>query len=223
MTLTLSDAVDDLFGRKKTDSGRLDRLASYCVEAFARAGLQGVQGGKADEVGIRGLGRQKDWDLAYVLADKPRLLVSLKSILKNLSGVVPNRLDDLMGEAANVQQLSPEIVIGYVVLIDEAEDSPRRDGDGTWIDHFKGNLDRIAIRKAPLWNQGLLEAVWLVRIDSRKPPGQRVVDTHSADAEGTNFFKALIDELYLREPTLRPGTEQPPTKRKSKARSPGIL
>jgi hypothetical protein len=77
----------------------------------------------ANEVGIRGLGRQKDWDLAYVLAGKPRLLVSLKSILKNLAGTVPNRLDDLMGEAANVQQLSPEIVIGYVVIMDEKEDS----------------------------------------------------------------------------------------------------
>ena len=84
-----------------------------------------------------GLGRQKDWDLAYVLADKPRLLVSLKSILRNLAGTVPNRLDDLMGEVANVQQLSPEIVVGYVVIMDEKEDSFRRDGSGTWIDHFQ--------------------------------------------------------------------------------------
>ena len=222
MPLSLSDAVDDLFGRKKTDSGRLDRLASYCIEKFEQAGLKGVQGGKADEVGIRGLGRQKDWDLAFVLADKPRLLVSLKSILKNLSGVVPNRLDDLMGEAANVQQLSPEIVIGYVVLIDEAENSERKDKSGTWIDHFKSNLDRIAIRKAPLWNQGLLEAVWLIRIDSRKPPGHRVVDTSASDADGENFFKALIDELYLREPTLRPGSTLPAATRTAKAKRPPI-
>jgi hypothetical protein len=137
------------------------------------------------------------------LAEKPRLLVSLKSILRNLSGTVPNRLDDLMGEAANVQQLSPEIVIGYVVIMDEAGDSLRRDGK-TWIDHFRGNLDRIAIRRAPLWNQGLLEAVWLIRIDSRNSVGRRIVDTYSADAEGTGFFKALIDELYRREPHLRP-------------------
>jgi hypothetical protein len=222
MPVTLADAVDDLFGRATQDSGRLDKLAAYCVEMFAGTGLPGVRGGKADEVGIRGLGRQKDWDLAYVLAGKPRLLVSLKSILKNLKGVAPNRLDDLMGEAANVQQLSPEIVIGYVVLVDEADNSLRRGGPETWIDHFKSNLDRIAIRRAPLWNQGLLEAVWLVRIDSRKAPGQRVVDTYSADAEGANFFKALVDELYLREPTLRPGTETPPTRRPRKARSPNI-
>ena len=166
-------------------------------------GLPGLQGGKAEEVGIRGLGRQKDWDLAYVLAGKPRLLVSLKSILRNLAGTVPNRLDDLMGEVANVQQLSPEIVVGYVVIMDEKEDSLRRDGNGTWIDHFKTNIQKIAIRRAPLWNQGLIEGAWLIRIDSRKAMGQRVVNSIEAEREGQMFFKALLAELYLREPTLQ--------------------
>jgi hypothetical protein len=131
------------------------------------------------------------------------LLISLKSILKNLSGVVPNRLDDLMGEVANVQQLSPELVTGYVVIMDEAGNTSRRDGDGTWIDHFEANLRKIAIRRAPLWNQGLIEAAWLIRIDSRRRAGQRVIEATAADAEGVGFFRALLDELYLREPTLR--------------------
>jgi len=202
MSVTLSQAVDNLLSRQTQDSGRLNMLAQYCIEAFARAGLPGVRGGKADEVGIRGLGRQKDWDLAYVLAGKPRLLISLKSILKNLAGTVPNRLDDLMGEVANVQQLSPELVIGYVVIMDEAGNSKHRNG-GTWIDHFEGNLKKIAIRRAPLWNQGLLEGIWLIRIDSRLPKGQRLISSESADAAGTDFFRALLDELYLREPTLK--------------------
>jgi hypothetical protein len=137
MPVSLSDAVDDLLRRQTQDPGRLHLLAQFCIETFDREGLPGVRGGKADEVGIRGLGRQKDWDLDYVLVGKPRLLISLKSILKNLAGTVPNRLDDLMGEAANVQQLSPEIVIGYVVIMNEKEDSMRRDGSGTWSDHFE--------------------------------------------------------------------------------------
>jgi hypothetical protein len=207
---TLSDAVDDLLRRPTQDSGRLDLLAKFCVDAFEREGLPGVRGGKANEVGIRGLGRQKDWDLAYVLAGKPRLLISLKSILKNLAGTVPNRLDDLMGEAANVQQLSPEIVIGYVVIMDEHEDSQRRDGKGTWSDHFEANLRRIAIRRAPLWNQGLIEGAWLIRINSSHPAGQRVSNAVDMDAKGTTFFQALLDELYLREPTLRPIAAPPP-------------
>jgi hypothetical protein len=143
-----------------------------------------------------------------VLTDKPRLLISLKPILKNLAGTVPNRLDDLMGEAANVPQLSPEIVIGYVVIMDEAEDFMRRDGKGTWSDNFEANLRRIAIRRAPLWNQGLIEAAWLIRINSTRPKGQRILNALDMDARGTDFFQALLDELYLREPTLRP---VPPT------------
>lgn len=201
---SLPEAIDDLLRRPKSDSGRLDRLALYCIDEFAKHGLAGVRGGKADEVGIRGFGRQKDWDLAYVLADKPRLLVSLKSILKNLSGTVPNRLDDLMGEAANVQQLSPEVVIGYVVIVDQAEDSRRKADGRMWSDHFENSLRKIAIRRAPLWNQGLIEAIWLIRIDSRRPAGDRVTDTVDMDAKGTSFFRALLSELYLREPTLKP-------------------
>lgn len=204
--ITLPAVVDGLLARRKTDSGRLNVLAKYCIEAFDRAGLPGVRGGKADEVGIVGLGRQKDWDLAYLHAGKPRLLVSLKSILKNLGGAVPNRLDDLMGEVANVQQLSPELVIGYVVVMDKAEDSPRRgDNGGTWIDHFKANLDRIAIRKAPLWNQGLLEGAWLIQIDTRRPRTDRVPDLLQTVAAGESFFRGLLDELYRREPALRAG------------------
>jgi hypothetical protein len=103
-----------------------------------------------------------------------------------------------------VQQLSPELVIGYVMIMDEKENSLRRRSGETWIDHFESNLRRIAIRRAPLWNQGLIEGAWLIRIDSRKPAGQRVTDTFDADAAGVGFFRALIDELYLREPTLRP-------------------
>jgi hypothetical protein len=109
-----------------------------------------------------------------------------------------------MGEAANVQQLSPEIVIGYVVIMDENEDSMRRDGKGTWSDHFEENLRRIAIRRAPLWNQGLIEAIWLIRINSNRPAGERITNSIEMDAKGTAFFQALLDELYLREPTLRP-------------------
>ncbi len=111
-----------------------------------------------------------------------------------------------MGEVANVQQLSPEIVIGYVVITDEAGNSSHRI-DGTWIDHFETNLRKIAIRWAPLWNQGLIEAVWLIRIDSRKPVGRRVLDAPLTDEAGEGFFQALLGELFLREPTLGKSTK----------------
>ena len=96
-----------------------------------------------------------------------------------------------VGEAANVQQLSPEIVIGYVVLMDEAHDSVRRDGK-TLCDHFEANLKKIAIRRAPLWNQGLIEAAWLIRINSLMPQGSRISRIVDADAEGVSFFGDLV-------------------------------
>jgi hypothetical protein len=58
MSVSLSDAVDDLLRRPTQDPGRLHLLAQFCIEAFDREGLPGVRGGKANEVGIRGLGRQ---------------------------------------------------------------------------------------------------------------------------------------------------------------------
>ena len=92
-------------------------------------------------------------------------------------------------------------------LKDEAalrEFEAANEGRKIGIHPFKSNLGNIAIRRAPLWNQGLLEGVWLIRVDSRNPIGSRIVETSSVDAEGVNFFKALIDELYRREPTLKP-------------------
>lgn len=67
------------------------------------------------------------------------------------------------------------------------------------------NLRKIAIRKATLWNQGLIEGAWLIRINSARPPGQRISAAVDMDAKGTTFFRALLDELYLREPTIRSG------------------
>lgn len=114
----LEDAIDAIIQKKTNDSGRLLPLANYLIRRFAEHGLPGMTGGSTKELRIPGLARHKDWDVAYDFAGKPRLLVSLKSIWKNAGGTVPNRLDDLMGEAANAQQMSPELVIGYVMLFD---------------------------------------------------------------------------------------------------------
>jgi hypothetical protein len=200
-TPSLNEAVDDLLRRQTQDPGRLNALAAYCIAEFEKAGLSGLQGGKAGEAGIRGMARDKDWDLAYLFAGKPRLLISLKSILRNLAGTIPNRLDDLLGEAANVQQFSPELVTGYVVIVDEAVNSTRKNG-GTWIDFLETALHKIAIRRAPLWNQGLIEGVWTIRIDSRRPEGDRVLQLRNTLDQGQKFVDRLVAELRLREPAI---------------------
>jgi hypothetical protein len=122
---------------------------------------------------------------------------------------IPNRLDDHMGEIANVQQLHPEIVIGYIVIFNVAEDSRRRDGV-MWSDFFESAINKIAIRKAPLWNQGLLEASWFVRFDSRQPFGSRISNPEKVDADSELFFRSLIAELRLREPAIPFSAAAPP-------------
>lgn len=177
-------------------------LADHVKELLVAGGLAGAQGGSTGELPVPGLSRTKNWDVAYEFAGKFRLLVSLKSMLKNVSGSVPNRLDDLQGEVANVQQLRPEIVTGYVIVFDVAEDTARKEDGRMWSEYFEDALKAISIRRAPLWNQGLLEALWFVRFDSRNPEGNRLVDAAGTEAEGKRFVRDLLAELQLREPAV---------------------
>ena len=199
--LDLSDVIDEVATKSKTDSGRLAPLANYAKEQFAHYGLPDVCGGSGGELVVEGLGRRKAWDVAYRFSGKFRLLVSLKSMWKNASGTVPNRLDDLMGEAANVQQLAPELVIGYILVFDTVADSVRKDGT-LWSAFFEEGVERLAVRGAPLWNQGLLEGSWFILINSTQPDGARLVNRPKALAEGAHFFRSLVKKLHQREPAI---------------------
>jgi hypothetical protein len=201
VNLDLEDVLDAVIQKPTQSPDRLRALADYVVTRLAEYGLPGASGGSGGELKVKGLARVKDWDVAYRFAGKFRLLISLKSMWKNAEGTVPNRLDDHMGEIANVQQLRPEIVIGYVVLFDVTADKTRSDGT-TWSDFFEQAIRRIAIRKAPLWNQGLLEGSWFVRFDSRKPKGQRIVGADRIGDDERVFFRSLLAELHQREPAI---------------------
>jgi hypothetical protein len=198
----LEKALDAAVARPPQSPQRLLALADLLVTMLADEGLPGARGGAAGELTVQGLARRKDWDVAYEFAGKFRLLVSLKSMWKSAAGTVPNRLDDLMGEVANIQQLSPEIVSGYVVLFDHQADSRRQEDGSSWSQYFERSLEAIAIRRAPIWNQGLLEGVWFVRFDSARPSGQRLLDGASAIRGGQRFVRALLDELRRREPAV---------------------
>jgi hypothetical protein len=199
--LEREDVIEQIMKKNRQDASRLGPLADYAKQQLRDYGLPNVRGGTGGELQIRGLARPKDWDIAYNYAGKDRLLISLKSLWKNASGTVPNRIDDLMGETANVQQMSPELVIGYIVLFDKQADSKRRDGV-LWSEYFYSAIQRIAIRRAPIWNQGLLEGTWFIAIDSQKPYGQRILEPDKVEAEGRVFFLSLLSELKLREPAI---------------------
>ncbi|GGM98114.1 hypothetical protein GCM10007092_09810 [Thermus composti] len=151
----------------------------------------------------------KKWDLGLVYpAGKPRLLLSLKSILKNPSGSWPNRLDDLVGEVSSVQLLFPEVVVGYVVVLDHgaptkkggAYRAPSGEELAPLYARFKEELAALARRRPPLWAQGLVEGCWVLEIDTHKTP--LLLRPLETAAEGEAFLDLLLEELRGREPLL---------------------
>ena len=194
---SLQDAVESLYQikvveKKPTSTLRLRALADVCIAGLNSRGLAGARA----EAKIEGGGRPKDWDVGWAWRGKYRLVISLKSILSNLAGTVPNRIDDLMGETANVQLYSPEMVTGYVMLINVGDKNERREG-GTWCKFLQERLERLAVRKAPYWTPSTFEAFSLVRVDFSKGP--RVI-SGSRDLE--EMLDVLCDETKRRNPGI---------------------
>ena len=98
--------------------------------------------------------------------------------------------------------MSPEIVIGYILLFDAKADGRRREDGLYWSEYFKNAVKKIAIRKAPVWNQGLIEGTWFILFDSRRPEGLRILDRAKVQNEGDAFFQSLLRELKIREPAI---------------------
>ena len=199
--MTIQDAVDSLYliavtEGKATSTKRLDDLARYCIAELAKRGLDGA----VMEAKLPGGGREKSWDVAWSMDDKPRLAISLKSLLKNLAGTVPNRVDDLMGEVTNVQMYSPEIVTGYIMLFNVAEDSysPRR--QSTWAGLLKSRITRLSGRRPPSWSIGMIEASLFLEVDFTDGP--RLV---SGASDAAPFFDRLVADVRDRNPVLERG------------------
>ncbi len=190
---TLQAAIDELYRiavkeGKSTSTVRLKGLADLCLGELSR---RGVMGASAEDP-IEGWVRTKDWDVAQRVGGRVRLAISLKSMLANLGGAVPNRSDDLLGEAADIQLRYPETVIGYVIIMNEGADTPPGPG-GKWIGTFESRLSKIATRRAPLWVQGLIEAAVVVRVDFSKGPRM----CSRADVLAP-FFDKLVAEYRVR-------------------------
>ncbi len=194
--ITIHDAITDLHRivyveNKPQSTRRLECLADYCVQELARRGLQGV----AKEQFVPGVGRRKQWDVCWTYDHKVRLGISLKSVLRNLSGAMPNRLDDLMGEVANVQLHSPEIVVGYVMIINSDLD----DG-GKSAQWFRSRVQELSGRERPAWAAGMIEAC--VVAEASFEPRPRLM---TAERDFKVFFETLAKQVIDRNPGLQPG------------------
>ena len=88
----VEQAITSLLSLPPTSTKRLQALADYLKKLFDTEGLPNVKGGSGGELQVPGLSRVKKWDVAYEFAGKFRLLVSLKSMLKNISGSVSQQI-----------------------------------------------------------------------------------------------------------------------------------
>ncbi len=199
--MTLQDAVGSLYRiavveRKTTSTKRLEDLAQLCIAELAARGLTGA----VAEARLPGGARAKSWDVAWSMDDKPRLAISLKSLLKNLGGTVPNRVDDLIGEVTNVQMYSPEIVTGYIMLFDVSEDSYSPLHQSSWSELLKQRITRLSGRRPPSWSIGMIEASLFLEVDFSEGP--RIV---SGAHEVAPFFDRLVAHVRDRNPILDRG------------------
>ncbi len=195
---TLDEAIRALYGiavtqGRATSTIRLQSLADYCVEELARRGLLNAE----REAIIPGGGREKQWDVAWKLHEKYRLAISLKSILRNPAGTVPNRIDDLMGEDANVQMYSPEIVLGYLMVFDASQDSASTRHGSTWCQLLRHRLKELSGRRAPSWSVGMIEAFAIIEVDFSVE-----AMVLGGQSEAQEMFDLLAQEVRRRNPAL---------------------
>jgi hypothetical protein len=196
--LTLFEAVKDLYRKARTQrmttsTKRLDLLARYCVQELAHRGLAEA----VIEPQLPGFARAKNWDVAWLHREKVRLAISLKSLLTNLGGTVPNRVDDLMGEATNLQMYSPEVVIGYFMIFNVEEDGAITKHGCTWGDLLSQRLDALSGRRPPHWTPGTVEAAALVRVDFSAGP-----QLLSPEDPVSAFFDTLMRQVFDRNPDV---------------------
>jgi hypothetical protein len=154
--------------------------------------------GAAADVDLPGGARTKNWDVVWFYNGKHRLAISLKSLLENLGGTVPNRIDDLIGEVTNLQMHSPEVVTGYLMLFDVSKDTVKTRHGGTWCDVLTQRLETISGRRMPAWGMGMIEASCVVRVDFSK--GAKLL---TAAEEVGRFFDILAEEVFARNPGAR--------------------
>jgi hypothetical protein len=69
--------------------------------------------------------RDKKWDAGLIENDEPRLAISCKSIISNHGGTVPNRIDDMLGEAVSLHRAFPAAILGYLFMMSRRDESKK--------------------------------------------------------------------------------------------------
>lgn len=207
---SLQDAIEFLHHKvyveeSPTSPIRMDVLAEYVIEELEERGISGWE----TEISLNAFAREKRWDVVHRVGGKPRVAITLKSILRNLAGTVPNRTDDLIGEVTDLQMRYPEIIIGYLVVMDEAE-TDRDPNAPQWVDTMERRLEGITGRRPPFWGRGSLEASKVIRTNLA---GEGNPELHTTESDMDTFFETIDEQYELRfrfsDQESMPGTDAP--------------
>jgi hypothetical protein len=206
--MDLAEAMREFRKRDSRASNRQQAIQLFCCAELENRGVSGAQ----IEVDMPGAYRTKKWDVGLVEDGEPVLGISCKSIVSNHAGTVPNRVDDMLGEAANLHRAFPKAVLGYLFMmsrVDEARDIQaktealggmtderlaklRADGD-RWFERLVDSVSRAAGRAASDDRPEMFEVVSCSQVDFMIEPYAVVV--HSGALSPDDFFDRMV-EIY---------------------------
>lgn len=156
--------------------------------------------------------RTKAWDVGLLVDGKPRLGISCKSIISNHAGTVPNRVDDMLGEAVSLHRAFPDAVLGYLFMMSRRDESVatanrtktlggltpqrrrnlREDAD-LWFDRLVASVSIASDRRSPADWLEKFEVVSCSQIDFDISPFGIVV--HEGALSPDAFFDRLV-QIY---------------------------
>lgn len=154
--------------------------------------------------------RVKKWDVGRLVDGEPTLGISCKSIISNHAGTVPNRVDDMLGEAANLHRIYPEAVLGYLFMmgrVDESSETKKKTealggmtearlhqlqqaGD-IWFERLVESVTRASNRTSPADYPEKFEVVSCSQVDFLREPYEVVV--HERGFSPEDFFDRLAE------------------------------
>ncbi len=177
-------AVKAYDARHDRDPQRQIEIQKWCVDQLTAAGIKGA----TTELKLPGAYRKKNWDVGLMVDDQPQLAISCKSIVRNIPGTVPNRLDDMLGEAVNLHRAYPQAVIGYLILLADQDGRNDKNMDH-WFERCGSRLQLVMPRASASKPAEQWESVCLLQM----PLGRRLdwVKTHPGCDTLPAFFERL--------------------------------
>jgi hypothetical protein len=154
-SVQFEEAIEAFRGRSPQAGNRQIGIQLYCVSELARRGIPDAK----PEVLMPGRYRDKMWDVGVIRDGEPLIAISCKSIMRNHPGTVPNRIDDLLGEAVSLHRDHPRAVLGWLFMMsrrDESKSESRR------VERLGGLTPELLMElhaRGDAWYRRLIESV----------------------------------------------------------------